>query len=110
MAPLIEPLQMTDVFASNRGGSDSVHNDSGLAPETVAQTRCCRLIGGSSRMSRPRRQWWPGDGDRPCRESAVSILGVRDGQGVGSWSATTATGVEVSRSSRRLSEFSRWPR
>ena len=37
MAPLIEPLQMTDVFASNRGGSDSVHNDSGLAPETVAQ-------------------------------------------------------------------------
>lgn len=37
MAPLIEPLAMTDVFASDRGGSDSVHTDSGLSPETVAQ-------------------------------------------------------------------------
>lgn len=37
MAPLIEPLNMTDVFAAERGGSDSIHNDSGLAPETVAQ-------------------------------------------------------------------------
>lgn len=37
LAPLIEPLDMIDVFASDRGGSDSVHNDSGLAPETVAQ-------------------------------------------------------------------------
>ncbi len=37
LAPLIEPLNLTDVFASTRGGSDSVHNDSGLAPETLAQ-------------------------------------------------------------------------
>ena len=37
MAPLIEPLDMTDVFAADRGGSDQVHNDSGLSPETIAQ-------------------------------------------------------------------------
>lgn len=37
MAPLIEPLNMTDVFAGRSGGSDSVHNDSGLAPETIAE-------------------------------------------------------------------------
>ncbi len=37
MAPLIEPLSMTDVFSGQAGGSDSIHNDSGLAPETIAQ-------------------------------------------------------------------------
>ena len=37
MAPLIEPLDLVDVFAGGAGGSDSVHNDSGLAPETIAQ-------------------------------------------------------------------------
>lgn len=37
IAPLIEPLQLTDVFATPSGGSDSIHQDSGLAPETVAQ-------------------------------------------------------------------------
>lgn len=37
MAPLIEPLNLTDVFAKPSGGSDSIHQDSGLAPETIAQ-------------------------------------------------------------------------
>lgn len=37
MAPLLQPLTMIDVFAGQAGGSDSVHNDSGLAPETIAQ-------------------------------------------------------------------------
>ncbi|MDO5697150.1 MAG: ABC transporter substrate-binding protein [Dermatophilus congolensis] len=38
IAPLLQPLNMTDVFAKqSTGGSDSVHQDSGLAPETVAQ-------------------------------------------------------------------------
>lgn len=44
MAPLIQPLGMTDVFAatdeptggSATPGSESVHQDSGLAPETIA--------------------------------------------------------------------------
>lgn len=43
MAPLIQPLGMTDVFASTdeatsgaTPGSESVHQDSGLAPETIA--------------------------------------------------------------------------
>lgn len=39
LAPLIQPLDMVDVFAATDGDatSDSVHNDSGLAPETIAQ-------------------------------------------------------------------------
>lgn len=37
IASLIEPLDLTDVFATGgKAGSDSVHQDSGLAPETVA--------------------------------------------------------------------------
>lgn len=34
---LLEPLDLTDVFASEDLDSESVHNNSGLAPETVAQ-------------------------------------------------------------------------
>ncbi len=38
ISPLLQPLNMTDVFAKQAtGGSDSIHQDSGLAPETVAQ-------------------------------------------------------------------------
>lgn len=38
ISPLLQPLKMTDVFAKKAtGGSDSIHQDSGLAPETVAQ-------------------------------------------------------------------------
>ena len=38
LAPMIQPLTLTDVFASTAsGGSDSIHQDSGLSPETVAQ-------------------------------------------------------------------------
>lgn len=37
LAPIIEPLNMKDVFASTDANSESVHQDSGLAPETVAQ-------------------------------------------------------------------------
>lgn len=36
IAPLLAPLSLTDVFGT-KAGSESVHNDSGLAPETVAQ-------------------------------------------------------------------------
>lgn len=37
--PLIEPLQLTDIFAATDADatSDSIHQDSGLAPETIAQ-------------------------------------------------------------------------
>lgn len=34
---ILEPLNLTDVFASESLDSDSVHNDSGLSPETIAQ-------------------------------------------------------------------------
>lgn len=39
LSSIIEPLNMTDVFAkeSQDANSDSIHQDSGLAPETVAQ-------------------------------------------------------------------------
>ena len=38
LSPIIQPLTMTDVFAAtSTGGSESIHQDSGLAPETVAQ-------------------------------------------------------------------------
>ncbi|WP_226346541.1 ABC transporter substrate-binding protein [Agilicoccus flavus] len=37
IAPLLQPLDMTDVFGKAQGGSEAVHQDSGLAPETVAQ-------------------------------------------------------------------------
>lgn len=36
ISPLLQPLEMTDVFAT-QANSESVHQDSGLAPETVAQ-------------------------------------------------------------------------
>lgn len=87
LAPLIQPLDMTDVFAETDGDatSDSVHQDSGLAPETIAQANPDWMIvldrdASTSNRKQLSQDEYPAKATIEATEALKDTTAVKEGQ------------------------------